>query len=106
MEKTYQLSTYTVTKHSQKERKDLKDIWKASDAHGYPTDNHEHTDKRSDPNKPYCQCKGCLMAHPQTQPGRPKAALHCNNCGLNYHNTSECSVRERVLLLFSLRSAV
>ena len=40
----------------------LKDMCKASndyyDAHGYPSDNHEHKDKRNGPNKPYNQYKG------------------------------------------------
>ena len=67
----------------------LKDMCKASndyyDAHGYSSDNHEHKDKRNGPNKPYNQYKGNGT---QLNSGPPKAALHCDNCGLNNHNTS------------------
>ena len=57
------------------------------DAHGYPSDNNEHKDKRNRPNKPYNQYKGNGT---QINLSPPKAALHCDNCGLNNHNTSEC----------------
>jgi len=75
----------------EKGKMSLKDMCKASndyyDAHGYPSDKHEHKDKRNGPNKAYNQYKGNGT---QINSGPHKAALHCDNCGLNNHNTSEC----------------
>ena len=75
----------------EKGKMSLKHICKASDdyydAHGYPADNHEHKDNRNGPNKPFNQYKGNGT---QINSSPPKAALHCDNCGLNNHNTSEC----------------
>jgi len=55
------------------------------DAHGYPSDKHEHKDKPSGMGKPYNQNKNSSGL---TNSGPPTKT--CNNCGLNNHDTNEC----------------
>ena len=67
----------------EKGKMNLKDMCKASNDY-YDA---QHKDKRNGPNKPFNQYKGNCT---QVNSGPPKAALHCDNCGLNNQNTSEC----------------
>ena len=58
------------------------------DAHGYPSDKHEHKDKPSGMGKPNNQNKN---GSGLTNSGPP--AKTCINCGLNNHDTSECRIK-------------
>ena len=59
------------------------------EAHGYPSDNHEHSKR---PNGNMKQPTLNNVNHRNTQPPSVThtGTRHCDNCGLNNHNTNEC----------------
>ena len=71
----------------------LKEMAKAAndfyEAQGYPSDNHEHSKRRNGNMK---QPTLNTFNHRNTQPPSVTHAgtRHCDNCGMNNHNTNKC----------------